>query len=72
MQSPYNISLYPGNGTVDGVNGDHIIIAPAFNVSADDIAHIAKTTAAVITRFFQEHYGVPVNAGRRLRKTSVA
>lgn len=72
MQAPYSISLYPGNGTVDGINGDHIIVAPAFNVTADDIHFIAKTTAAVIDKFFQDMRSPSISFARRTRKTSVA
>ncbi len=32
MKDPHNISLYPGTGAVDGTLGDHILIAPAYNV----------------------------------------
>ena len=72
MQAPFNISLYPGNGTVDGVNGDHIILAPAFNVTTDDIHFIAKTTAAVIDKFFQDKCSPSISFTRRPRKTSAA
>lgn len=52
MQRPFDISLYPGNGSADGVNGDHIILAPAYNITADDIRHIAETTSTVINTYF--------------------
>ena len=52
MQKPYNMSLYPGTGCVDGRRGDHLIIAPAYNVTADEIQHIVETTAAVVTKYF--------------------
>ena len=53
MQDPYNISLYPGSGTVDGHRGDHILLAPAYNVTEDEIRYIVDTTAAVIFQFFR-------------------
>lgn len=52
MQEPYNISLYPGTGSVDGRRGDHIIIAPAYNITAVEIEQIVETTAAVIQQYF--------------------
>jgi hypothetical protein len=63
MQEPYNISLYPGSGTVDGRRGDHILLAPAYNVTEDEIRYIVDTTAAVIFQFFRKvAYGkVPLN-----------
>lgn len=51
---PYSISFYPGTGTVDGKSGDHILLAPAYNVTADVVEMIVRKTAAVITEFFAE------------------
>lgn len=31
------VAIYPGCGTVDGVNGDHVLFAPAFTVTKEDI-----------------------------------
>ncbi|KAK4505597.1 hypothetical protein PRZ48_003560 [Zasmidium cellare] len=56
MQSPFNISLYPGTGTADGRKGDHVIIAPAYNITADDVRHIVDTTAAVIRQYFVQNH----------------
>lgn len=55
MQEPFNISLYPGSGTVDGKRGDHILIAPAYHVTADEIQHIVDTAAAVIEQYFRRY-----------------
>lgn len=54
MQPPFNISIYPGSGTADGVKGDHILLAPAYNVTSEDVHLIVETTAAVIEDFFRE------------------
>ncbi|KAK4976563.1 hypothetical protein LTR66_010820 [Elasticomyces elasticus] len=54
MQRPYNISLYPGSGSADGTSGDHIILAPAFNVSVTDVELIVHLTVRVIGDFFDE------------------
>ena len=54
MREPYNISLYPGTGTVDGTRGDHILLAPAYNVTEDEIRYIVDTTTAVIYQFFRK------------------
>jgi len=58
MQSPFNISIYPGAGTADGVNGDHIMLSPAYNVTSEDIHMIVNTTVSVITAFFDGAFGV--------------
>ena len=50
----FNMTFYPGAGTVDGVNGDHIIIAPPFIVREHDIYYIVKVVSAVIEIIFKE------------------
>lgn len=54
MRAPFNISLYPGTGTADGIKGDHILIAPPYNIKADEVRMIMETTTAVIKSFFNE------------------
>lgn len=36
------IAVYPNGGTIDGKRGDHVIIAPPFNVTADEIDEIVN------------------------------
>ena len=55
MQRPFNISIYPGSGTMDGQRGDHILLAPAYNVTEDDIRYIVDTTVTVIKQFFRKY-----------------
>jgi adenosylmethionine-8-amino-7-oxononanoate aminotransferase len=33
--------IYPGGGTADGRSGDHILLAPPYNVSNDELEMIA-------------------------------
>lgn len=33
----FGIVVYPGGGSVDGISGDHILIAPPLNISKDEI-----------------------------------
>ncbi|KAL5048564.1 hypothetical protein BDW71DRAFT_213317 [Aspergillus fruticulosus] len=45
------LAIYPGAGTVDGVNGDHVILAPPYNASDaefDEIMRILKETYDVV------------------------
>jgi len=56
MQEPYNISLYPGTGSVDGRRGDHVLLAPAYTVSENDIRYIVETTDAVVRQFFRRYH----------------
>jgi adenosylmethionine-8-amino-7-oxononanoate aminotransferase len=34
--------VYPGNGTVDGVVGDHVLLAPPYIATAEDISEIVR------------------------------
>lgn len=66
MEKPYSISLYPGTGCADGQSGDHIIVAPAYTVTSEEIRQIVETTVAVITQFFaqsQDGEALPVHIG---------
>jgi len=48
MQEPWKISLYPGTGTADGVNGDHVMIAPPFTITEDEVDLIVRLVAGVV------------------------
>jgi hypothetical protein len=55
MNEKYNISLYPGTGTAPGgISGDHILIAPAYNVTREDIEEIADRTVQVVEGYFAD------------------
>ncbi|OJD34572.1 class iii [Diplodia corticola] len=54
MEPKYSISIYPGTGTADGKSGDHVLIAPAYNVTRADVEKIVDLTTGVITEFFAE------------------
>jgi adenosylmethionine-8-amino-7-oxononanoate aminotransferase len=42
--------VYPGSGTVDGVAGDHLIVAPPYNITAAQVEEIVGALGAVIDR----------------------
>ncbi|KAL4752431.1 hypothetical protein BDW72DRAFT_67802 [Aspergillus terricola var. indicus] len=52
MKPEFGISLYAGTGTVNGTRGDHIILAPAYNVRKEEIDIIVDTTAKVLAEVF--------------------
>jgi adenosylmethionine-8-amino-7-oxononanoate aminotransferase len=52
ISPPHNMTLYPGTGTCDGVNGDHVIIAPTYIITREDVEHIAKVTSDVVHEVF--------------------
>ncbi|KAH8700295.1 pyridoxal phosphate-dependent transferase [Talaromyces proteolyticus] len=47
-RKPYCISLLPGNGTADGKNGDHIILAPPYTVTKQELEEIVRRAKMVI------------------------
>ncbi|KAF7533855.1 hypothetical protein G7054_g6739 [Neopestalotiopsis clavispora] len=49
----YGIAVYPGSGTVDGVDGDHVIISPAYNSTAEEIKVIVEIFGKLVTDYFK-------------------
>ncbi|KAL7812301.1 Adenosylmethionine-8-amino-7-oxononanoate aminotransferase-like protein [Trichoderma gracile] len=57
------IMLYPGAGSVDGILGDHILIAPPYNVTTSQIDLIVDLTVMAIEATFRELEGrIPSNS----------
>lgn len=50
----FGISLYPGNGTKDGFLGDHVILAPAYNSTPEEIEEIVLKTKKSVERAFEK------------------
>lgn len=48
------ISLYPGTGTKDGVNGDHALLAPAYTSTKKDVERIAEKVKKAVTLAFEK------------------
>lgn len=48
MTKQFGISVLPGGGVADGVDGDVIVLAPAYNCTKEDIDLIVERTANVI------------------------
>lgn len=42
------VYTYPGSGSVDGVAGDHLMLAPPLNVSAESAEHIGRTVVEAV------------------------
>jgi adenosylmethionine-8-amino-7-oxononanoate aminotransferase len=47
-----NVLTYPTQGCVDGVNGDHILLAPPFVITPDESAIIAAALQHAVSRVF--------------------
>lgn len=54
MLAPYHMAVYAGQGTMDGVKGDHILLAPAYNLTRDDMKEIADKLIGMVNQFFAE------------------
>lgn len=54
LKAPFCITFYPGQGTADGWVGDHIIIAPAYNVTKEDVELITDKLAGVLDAVFEQ------------------
>ncbi|KAJ5105295.1 hypothetical protein NUU61_002642 [Penicillium alfredii] len=48
LKPQHSISLMPGNGGADGINGDHIILAPPYTTTRAEVDLIVDRTARVI------------------------
>lgn len=48
----FNMTVYPGTGTVDGVHGDHIILAPPYIITKKDVDDIVKVVSSVVHLVF--------------------
>ncbi|CAA9960987.1 Omega-amino acid-pyruvate aminotransferase [Pyrenophora teres f. maculata] len=54
LKDGYNMYIYPGSGTVDGDRGDHIIIAPAYNITNLDVDMIVESVGKLVVDFFAD------------------
>lgn len=49
----FKITLYPSQGTSNGVDGDHVIVAPAYNITGADVDHIVHQLVSAVDAFFR-------------------
>ncbi|KAF7589237.1 hypothetical protein BBP40_004580 [Aspergillus hancockii] len=54
LDPAYGISLYAAAGCVDGTRGDHVLLAPPYNVTRDEIDIVVDTTARVLDHVFMK------------------
>ncbi|OTA48378.1 PLP-dependent transferase [Hypoxylon sp. EC38] len=57
LSPPFNMTVYPGTGTVDGKRGDHIILAPPYTVKKKEVEIIVTTILAAVNFFFSKVRG---------------
>jgi adenosylmethionine-8-amino-7-oxononanoate aminotransferase len=47
-----NVLTYPTQGCVDGLRGDHILLAPPFTISPEESALVARTLTSALAKVF--------------------
>ncbi|BDD57535.1 hypothetical protein MPDQ_007430 [Monascus purpureus] len=52
LKPEFSISLLAGTGAIEGMRGDHIILAPPYTVSKEEIDDIVDATARVVDDVF--------------------
>jgi Adenosylmethionine-8-amino-7-oxononanoate aminotransferase len=52
----HGLATYPGTGTADGVRGDHILLAPPFIITTDDIDSLVLRLGKAITDVTKEFH----------------
>lgn len=57
LRAPYYLSVYPGKGTIDGIVGDHILLAPAYVITHEEVKLLVGTLAAAVVSFFDKAMG---------------
>ena len=65
LHEKYSLAVYPGSGTVDGVNGDHIILSPPYNVTRAEVESMVDAIRRLINDYFSMHAQV-IHAGAKL------
>lgn len=46
------IMLYPGTGTMDGVDGDHVLVSPIYTSTKEDAVRIVKRIKETVDMTF--------------------
>ncbi|KAK8028744.1 Cullin repeat-like-containing domain protein [Apiospora marii] len=76
LTKPYRIAVYPGAGTVDGVNGDHVIISPPRHGADEearaevDVLNSRLEKTAQLTKKIQSCLGRLEATGKSVREVS--
>jgi len=54
ISSPFNLAIYLGTGTADGQRGDHIMLAPSYYTTKEDVDHIVNVLSLVVHIVFNK------------------
>lgn len=52
LEEKYSISLMPGPGIVDGKDGDIILLAPPYTITAAEVENMVNTIAEIVSEVF--------------------
>ena len=55
LTKEHRIHIYPGSGSVDGFRGDHIILAPAYNITNAEVDLIVDRVTQLVETFFDDY-----------------
>ncbi|KAK5074500.1 hypothetical protein LTR70_008827 [Exophiala xenobiotica] len=58
MQEPHMISLYPGTGSVEGVRGDFVLLAPPYTITLEEVDLLVQKAVNTINAYFKKDFGV--------------
>lgn len=47
------VAIYPGVGTADGVHGDHVLVAPPYNISKGEIDYMVSVMQSSVEDVFE-------------------
>lgn len=53
LRSDPGVLLYPGRGCADGRRGDHVLVAPPYNITTQEIDLIVDGTRMAINHVFK-------------------
>ena len=48
------LMVYPGGGTADGVSGDHVLVAPPFNITPDHVDELVDKLSGAVAAAIRE------------------
>jgi len=48
----FGLMCYPGGGTADGTKGDHVLLAPPFNINSAHVEEIVEKLACAFDSVF--------------------
>ena len=51
------VAVYAGAGTIDGVVGDHVLLAPPYTVTVEELAHTAEMLKKACDTVARVHSG---------------